>query len=108
MINNLSKHNQKDAQQGNILVFFHLDTLKTKWNGIKNGMENGKFDPKMDTIRAFSQKNQCFFFFQFSEVGSGGLPLHRGCAPVSVPEYASISLNIPKYPLKCLNKLFYV
>ena len=45
------------------MEFFHLDILKTEWNGIKNGMENGKFDSKMDTIRAFSQNNQCFFFF---------------------------------------------
>ena len=60
------------------------------------------------TLSGLFPKKISVFFFSISEVGSGGLPLHPGCAPVSVPEYASISLNIPKYPLKCLNKLFYV
>ena len=30
------------------------------------------------------------------------------CAPVNVAEYASISLNMPKYPWKWLNKLFWL
>ena len=50
----------------------------------------------MDTIRAFFPKSR--YFFQFSKTGSEGLPSPPSCAPVNVTEYASISLNIPKYP----------
>ena len=38
----------------------------------------------------------------------GGLPLLLSCMPVSVAVYVSISLNIPKYPWKCWNKLFWL
>ena len=38
---------------------------------------------------------------------SGDFFLSR-CAPVSVAEYASVSLNMPKYPRKWLNKLFWL
>ena len=37
-------------------------------------------------------------FFRFSERVGETYPLPPCCAPVSVAEYASISLNIPKYP----------
>ena len=37
-------------------------------------------------------------FFQFSKKCRGDLPLPLSCAPVSVAENASISLNIPKFP----------
>ena len=35
-------------------------------------------------------------------------PPPPSCTTVSVSEYASISLNIPKYPWKCSNKLFWL
>ena len=38
----------------------------------------------------------------------GGLPSPPREAAVIVAEYASISLNIPNYPWKCLNKLFWL
>ena len=65
----------------------------------------GRFNPKIDIIRAlFSQIRAPFSIIK---KGKGRLPLlsSPSCAPLSVTEYASISLNIPKYPWKCLNKL---
>ena len=41
----------------------------------------------------------------FPKSGNFFLP---SCAPVSVAEYASISLNMPKYPWNWLNKLFWL
>ena len=41
-------------------------------------------------------------FFRFSKRAGEVSPLPHGCAPVSVAEYSSISLNMPKYLLKCL------
>ena len=58
----------------------------------------------MDTVGAFLPKIRTLFLI--FEKDRGGLPLLPSYAPVSVAEYASISLNMPKYPLKCLNKLF--
>ena len=69
-----------------------------------NYILNGKFKPKMDTIRAFLSKIRTFFSIFTKDRGTSSLP--HSCAPVSVPEYASICLNKPKYPSKCLNKLF--
>ena len=46
-------------------------------------------------------------FFQFSKREGEVFPLLPSCAPVSVAEYASISLNVSKYPCKWLNKLFW-
>ena len=46
--------------------------------------------------------------FRFSERTREGSPLLPNCVPVSVVEYASISLNMPKYRWKCLNKLFWL
>ena len=47
---------------------------------------SGKFNPNMDTNGAFFPKS----------------------GPVSVAEYALITLNILKYPWKCLKKLFWL
>ena len=47
---------------------------------------NGKFNPKMDTIRAFLFKIRTPFSFSS--------PLPPCCASVSVAEYVSISLNM--------------
>ena len=44
----------------------------------------------------------------FSKKGRGGFPPSPWCASVGVAEYAPISLNILKYPWKCLNKLFWL
>ena len=45
-------------------------------------------------------------FFRFSKKTGEASSLPFSCVPVSVAEYASISLNMPKYHWKCLNKLF--
>ena len=50
-----------------------------------------------------SSKTQSGPFFPKS--GNFFLP---GCASVSVDEYTSVSLNMPKYPWKWLNKLFWL
>ena len=47
-------------------------------------------------------------YFRFSKRTGEASPLPLSCAPLSVTEYASISLNMPKYPWKCLNKLFWI
>ena len=46
-------------------------------------------------------------FFQFQKVGIG-TPSPPCWAPMIGAEYASISLNMPKYSWKCLNKLFWL
>ena len=47
-------------------------------------------------------------FFEFSRRAGEASPLPTSWAPVSVPEYASISVNMPKYFWKCLNNLFWL
>ena len=60
----------------------------------------------MDTIRTFFLQNwNTFFDFQ---KGQGRPPPTPPSKPVSFAEYASIYLNIPKYPWKWLNKLFWL
>ena len=56
----------------------------------------------MDTIKAFFSKIRtlCLISKRAGEIS----PLPSSWAPVSVAEYASISMNMPKYPRKCLNK----
>ena len=46
---NMLKTQEKEAPQGNILEIFLLNT-------VKNYILNGKFNPKMGTIRAFLSK----------------------------------------------------
>ena len=53
-INISSKTPEKEAPQGNILEFFLLDALKTY-------IMNGKFNPKMNTIRVFLSKIRTLF-----------------------------------------------
>ena len=49
------------------------------------------------------------FFVSIFKKGQESPPLPPpSCAPVSVAEYASVSLNIPEYPWKCLSKLFWL
>ena len=60
----------------------------------------------MDTIRAFLSKIRTLF--SIFKKGRGDLPSSPSWAPVSVTEYASISLNMLKYPWKNLNKLFWL
>ena len=64
---------------------------------------NGKCNPKMDTIRAFLSKVITFFLI-FKTGQRRPPPPRHSCMPVNVAEYASVSLNISKYPCKCLNK----
>ena len=85
-INISSKTQEKEVPQGNILVFFLLDTLKTtSWmeNLTQWWIQSGPFFPKSG------------HFFRFSKRAGEASP---SCMPVSVTEYASISLNISKYP----------
>ena len=54
-------------------------------------------------VRAFFQKSRHFFDFQKnSGEASTLLP---SCGSARVAEYVSISLNMPKYPWKCFNKM---
>ena len=59
----------------------------------------------MNTIRVFPNSGH---FFRFSKRPREASPLLPSCTPVSVAEHASISLNMPKYPWKCFNKLFWL
>ena len=87
------KNTRKMASQGNILEFF---SPRYSWNYILNG----KFNPKMDTIRIFISKIRTLFSI-FKKAGEASPPSSTSsCALVSVAEYASISLNTPKYPWK--------
>ena len=61
----------------------------------------------METTGSLLPKNQGNFLdFQKRAKEASPTPLSPSYAPVSVAEYASISLNILKYLWKCLNKLF--
>ena len=51
----------------------------------------------MDTILALFFQNQGTFFNFLKKTGRP-LPLPLNCASMNVAEYASVSLNIPKYP----------
>ena len=57
----------------------------------------------MERMRAFISKIKAIF--SIFKKGRGDLPSLPSCAPVSVAEYVLISLNMPKYPCKCLNEL---
>ena len=67
---------------------------------------NGKSNPKMGTIWTFLSKIRTLFWF--SKKGRETSPLPSTCVLVSVAEFVSISMNMPKYPWKCLNKLFWI
>ena len=54
----------------------------------------------MDTIRVFLSKIRTLF--SISKMAGEASPLPLSCAPVSVTEYASASLNMPKYHLQML------
>ena len=56
---------------------------------------NGKFNSKINTIRAFYSK--IWTLFLISKTAREASPLPPSCAPVGVTEYAPISLNMPKY-----------
>ena len=58
-----------------------------------NYILNGKVNPKKVTIRAFFSKIRALS--SIFKKSRGGLALFLSRAPVSVAEYASISLNIP-------------
>ena len=81
---------------------FGVFSPRYSWNYILNE----KFNPMMVTIRTFFPKSE--HFFQFSKRVREASPLLPSYAPVSVAEYALLFLNMPKYPWKCLNKLFWL
>ena len=101
----MSKIQEKKAIQDSILGFFLLDTITVK---VKLYFE-WKISPK-------DRHNQVLYYpkiralFSILKKGQGApspTPLHS-CTTVTVAEFASISLNIPKYPWKCFNKLFWL
>ena len=95
----LPKTPVKETPQGNILESFLLNTLETTF-----WMEN--LTQRWKQSEPFFQKSG--IFCRFSKRAGEVSPLPLSCAPVSVTEYASVSLNIPKYPWKYLNKLFWL
>ena len=89
----MSTTQEKEVPQGNILKFFQLDTPKTTILMESLTLEG------LSKIRAL---------FSILEKDRGGLSSPPTCMPVSVAEYLSISLNIPKCPWKYLNQLFWL
>ena len=101
----MSKIPEKKAKQDSILGVFLLDTITVK---VKLYFE-WKISPK-------DRHNQVLYYpkiralFSILKKGQGApspTPLHS-CTTMTVAEFASISLNIPKYPWKCFNKLFWL
>ena len=90
----------------------HLGAFSPTYS--QNYIFSGKFNSKVVTIRAFFSKIKTLF--SIFKNGRGDLPSSsnfqkwQGRAPLflRVAEYASVSLNIPKYPWKRLNKLFWL
>ena len=74
---------------------FDKNTRKRGPTTKKNCILNGKFNPIMDTIRTFFSKIRTLFFRFSKKVGEAS-PVLPNCAPVSVVEYASTSLNMPE------------
>ena len=68
---------------------------------------NRKLNAKIDTIRGFLFKIRTLFLI-FKKGQGRSPPFPPSCTPVSVAEYASVSLNMHKYPWKSLNKLFWL
>ena len=60
----------------------------------------------MDTIRVLLSKFRTFF--RFSKKTREAFTLLLSCKPVSVTEYASVSLNLPKYPSKYLHNTLWL
>ena len=90
------KKKEKEGPQGNILEIFVLDILKTTF-WIRN--------LRWTQSRPLFPKSRLFLI---SKIEGEVSPLPSSCVPVSVAEYALISLNMPKYPWRCLNKLFWL
>ena len=88
-----SKASEKAVPQGTILEIFLLYIHKSTFL-----MEN--LTQRWTQSRPFLQKPGYFFWFSKRHYPSS--------VPVSVAQYASIFLNMPKYPWKCLNKLFWL
>ena len=93
----MSKTQQKETPQRNILEPFFLDTLKTTF-----WMEN--VNPKWTQSEpTFPKSGHLFWISKRSH-----LPPYPICAPVSVAEYTFLCLNLSKYPWKCLNELLWL
>ena len=76
-----------------------VDTLKTTFwmeNLTQRWAQSGPFFAKSG------------LFFRFSKRAGEVYPLSPSSAAVNVTEYTSISLNMSKYPWKCLNKLLWL
>ena len=95
LIKNSVKNTRKKGPTVKHFGVFFLDSLKTIfWMG--------NLTQRWTQSRIFFTK---IFRYQKRQ---GRSPLPFSCAPVSATEYASISLNMPKYPWKCLKKLFWL
>ena len=93
------QEHKKKGPQRIVLEFFLLDNLKTIFwmkHLTQRWSQSGLFFPKSGNR------------FRFSKRSGEASSLSFSCAFVSEVEYASISLNIPKHPWKCLNKLFWL
>ena len=94
------KTQKKRAPQENILQFFLLDTIITTcWmeNLTKDGHNLGLFPQKIRALFSISKKDMRALLHPPPMLGTW-----------TVVKYASISLNISKYPWKSLNKLFWL
>ena len=92
------KNTKKRVPQGNILKPFLLDTPKTIFsteNLTQRWTQSGSF---------FSKSG---YFFRFLKRVEEVFP-PPFCTPIIVAEYPSVSLDMPKYSWKCLNKLFWL
>ena len=95
----LKTDKKRKSSWGNISGFFLLDAPKiTFW------MEH--LILRWALSRPFLQKLGTFFDLQ-KWVGETS-PTFPSCAPMSMGKHTSILLNIPKYPWKCWNKLFWL
>ena len=81
---------------------WHSEKHKQRTRQLHNYVSRKKLNPKMDKIRAFFSQNQ-IIFFDFQKKSVETCPKSPSC--VNVNEYASISLNIPEYPWKCLHNV---
>ena len=98
-----SKTPEKKAAGKHFGVFLILKTTFWMENLTQWWMQLGPFFQKSRFL-----KNHRFSINRFSKRPGEASPLPPSCVPVYVAEYTSISLNMPKYPWKCLIKLFWL
>ena len=104
------------------LRHFNKHFVKNRKKRGPTGKNFGDFSPRyfktaiwMENVtQRWTQSGLLFFkkksghFCRFSKMAGEVSPLFPNYTSVSGAEYASISMKIPKYPWKCLNKLFWL